>query len=486
MAVLRMPSVGCIFPGRLETGCCTPRAGLRGDVRAEWDETKQHDVLFLLTLRPPPAHAVAAARAGGGEPTPAELYGLIAVRGCEVIEVPNPRGSLQGSDRRPCCVAVLGHAVLMLLHVVMLQPLARVLSSAECVLTVSMHDTRMSGAVPVRLHSPMLCIRGALRMAGMSKACCVQPSSNADSALAALQVKDEEGRLMNDFTGRVKREEWQPPAGLKRTLVVALDTAQYQMDMEAMQASVSEDVYSTFNLLVRRKPKVGCFPALPLQYRCVAGSATTTPLVELLQAAHRAVVRISTAVRFAHAESSFRFWQQSLETSSHSGGCGGEQENNFKAVLESIRDLMNEDTVMPAWLHDIFLGYGDPAAARYTNLPDTLDTIDFKDTFLDAAHLRASFPGHEVHFKLAGGSSVHEGEANGSAHVAVNGDADGEPRPPFRVMFVSAAASVAPAAKPGKGGKRKVRTSTDLLLRLQRCSTVYSLCVCNHARCAAY
>lgn len=36
------------------------------------------------------------------------------------------------------------------------------------------------------------------------------------------------------------------------------------------------------------------------------------------------------------------------------------QENNFKAVLESIRDLMNEDCVVPPWLHDILLGYGDP------------------------------------------------------------------------------------------------------------------------------
>ena len=26
------------------------------------------------------------------------------------------------------------------------------------------------------------------------------------------------------------------------------------------------------------------------------------------------------------------------------------KENNFKAVLECIRDLMNEDTVMPEWL----------------------------------------------------------------------------------------------------------------------------------------
>ena len=54
------------------------------------------------------------------------------------------------------------------------------------------------------------------------------------------------------------------------------------------------------------------------------------------------------------------------------------QENNFKAVLECIRDLMNERTVLPEWLHDIFLGYGDPAAAQYTNLPNTLRTVDFK------------------------------------------------------------------------------------------------------------
>ena len=28
---------------------------MRGEVRAEWDEIKQHDVLFLLTIRPPDA-----------------------------------------------------------------------------------------------------------------------------------------------------------------------------------------------------------------------------------------------------------------------------------------------------------------------------------------------------------------------------------------------------------------------------------------------
>ena len=46
-------------------------------------------------------------------------------------------------------------------------------------------------------------------------------------------------------------------AGFQRTVTVALDTAQYQLDMEYMQEHKSEDVYSTFNLLMRRKPKVG-------------------------------------------------------------------------------------------------------------------------------------------------------------------------------------------------------------------------------------
>ena len=55
-----------------------------------------------------------------------------------------------------------------------------------------------------------------------------------------------------------------------------------------------------------------------------------------------------------------------------------QQENNFKAVLESIRDLMNEQTVVPPWLHDIFLGYGDPAAAQYSQMEGFVRTVDFK------------------------------------------------------------------------------------------------------------
>ena len=44
------------------------------------------------------------------------------------------------------------------------------------------------------------------------------------------------------------------------------------------------------------------------------------------------------------------------------------EENNFKAVLETIRDLMllgSEQRAIPTWLHDIMLGYGEPDAAHY-------------------------------------------------------------------------------------------------------------------------
>ena len=80
------------------------------------------------------------------------------------------------------------------------------------------------------------------------------------------------------------------------------------------------------------------------------------------------------------------------------------KENNFKAVLETIRELMNTVCVVPDFLHDIILGYGDPGAAHYHALQDKrrsegekiVEEINFNDTFLSFEHLRHSFPSHEV------------------------------------------------------------------------------------------
>lgn len=81
------------------------------------------------------------------------------------------------------------------------------------------------------------------------------------------------------------------------------------------------------------------------------------------------------------------------------------KENNFRAVLETIRTIMNEEEtgvaekVIPEWLHNIFLGYGDPGYAHYSQIsknvnPEAEEIVDFRDTFLDLTHLRESFPDH--------------------------------------------------------------------------------------------
>uniref|UniRef100_T1J5U4 RNA helicase aquarius n=1 Tax=Strigamia maritima TaxID=126957 RepID=T1J5U4_STRMM len=131
-----------------------------------------------------------------------------------------------------------------------------------------------------------------------------------------------------DHNGRIIEEGPEPKPDLigdNRTFRIWLDSNQYRTDMDELNRG-GEDIYETFNILMRRKPK----------------------------------------------------------------------ENNFKAVLETIRDLMNTNCVVPEWLHDIILGYGNPAAAHYSNMPNQIATLDFNDTFLDIDHLKSSFPDHEI------------------------------------------------------------------------------------------
>ena len=72
------------------------------------------------------------------------------------------------------------------------------------------------------------------------------------------------------------------------------------------------------------------------------------------------------------------------------------RENNFKPILESIRQLTLSDAPAPSWLQDVFLGYGDPSGATYKRLPNKLRSIDYWDTFTDWSHLIESFPGKSI------------------------------------------------------------------------------------------
>lgn len=92
------------------------------------------------------------------------------------------------------------------------------------------------------------------------------------------------------------------------------------------------------------------------------------------------------------------------------------KENNFKAVLETIRDLMNTDCVVPDWLHDLILGYGSPDAAHYSKMLNQIATLDWNDTFLNVDHLNASFP---------------------DSKVLIKDEDESKPQPPFRLTMLA-------------------------------------------------
>ncbi|KAK9325607.1 P-loop containing nucleoside triphosphate hydrolase protein [Lipomyces orientalis] len=68
-----------------------------------------------------------------------------------------------------------------------------------------------------------------------------------------------------------------------------------------------------------------------------------------------------------------------------------QRENNFKSILDNVKDLTQTDVVLPDWLVDVFLGYGDPASASYENLPNRPEKVDLNDTFINWGHLTSSF-----------------------------------------------------------------------------------------------
>lgn len=70
--------------------------------------------------------------------------------------------------------------------------------------------------------------------------------------------------------------------------------------------------------------------------------------------------------------------------------------NNFKAVLQTIRELLNTECVVPDWLTDVILGYGEPDSAHYSKLSSAVAELDFNDTFLSFDHVKQSFPGYKI------------------------------------------------------------------------------------------
>ncbi|CAB3396592.1 unnamed protein product [Caenorhabditis bovis] len=134
---------------------------------------------------------------------------------------------------------------------------------------------------------------------------------------------DNDGLLIEEFDMQHKKQTLK---GDIRKYRVLLDPNQYRLDMEHVAEKGAEDVYHTFNLVVRRDAKA----------------------------------------------------------------------NNFKAVLQTIRELLNTECVVPDWLTDVILGYGEPDSAHYSKLSSAVAELDFNDTFLSFDHVKNSFPNYNV------------------------------------------------------------------------------------------
>ncbi|KAF2644900.1 putative DEAD helicases superfamily protein [Massarina eburnea CBS 473.64] len=125
------------------------------------------------------------------------------------------------------------------------------------------------------------------------------------------------------------------------------------------------------------------------------------------------------------------------------------RENNFQPILESIRRLTLSDIPAPSWLQEVFLGYGDPSSATYKRLPNRLDSIDFRDTFLNWQHLIESMPGRSI--------EPHE-------------DAQSSFGPPYVVEF-PADAEANPA--PVRSSKKRRRDQVEVAQPVQDASPVH-------------
>ncbi|EME77465.1 uncharacterized protein MYCFIDRAFT_158285 [Pseudocercospora fijiensis CIRAD86] len=112
------------------------------------------------------------------------------------------------------------------------------------------------------------------------------------------------------------------------------------------------------------------------------------------------------------------------------------RENNFRPVLESIKQLALSDMPLPGWFEEVFLGTGDPSSATYKRLSNKLKNIDYRDTFLDWQHLIESLPGKTI-----------------------------EPDPKLNAIppppYVLEATGAAPAAAPPKKGKKRRHDQPD-------------------------
>lgn len=100
--------------------------------------------------------------------------------------------------------------------------------------------------------------------------------------------------------------------------------------------------------------------------------------------------------------------------------------------------------VLPPWLNEVFLGYGDPDGATYKSLKNGPKKLDYRDTFLNWEHLVESFPGKAI-----------QGEPVGA-----------KLEPPYLLSGITGSVEAAPppSKKRRRGEKTAVEAASDAVV----------------------
>lgn len=215
--------------------------------------------------------------------------------------------------------------------------------------------------------------------------------------------------------GQAIRQEWDSLGEFDNLFLIGVDASQMTGEpaplIEGMERRVSDEEDTTFPerfgvmvvrgcMVLHIRDEAGKILSDPTN-RGSSGSSTTT----------KRILRVSLDPAQYAMDARSKFGTKVYESLNLVMRRHG-RENNFKAVLETIRGLMEGagsiDRVIPPWLQPLLLGYGEPDSASYkseavlsyaTKTPGVTKpdaALDFRDTFLSEQHLRESFPGSKI------------------------------------------------------------------------------------------
>ena len=87
------PKLGELKPAIVRADLSFSLGRFNDNIRREWDSLRPHDVLFLVTLRPPLDGLAKHVDVANLDPEAfLEHFGVVAVRGCEITTVLGPDG----------------------------------------------------------------------------------------------------------------------------------------------------------------------------------------------------------------------------------------------------------------------------------------------------------------------------------------------------------------------------------------------------------